>query len=170
MKTNNARSTAPLYFTKFILQNIYIWTRINIINIRYWNSAAFDFIRLYWQIMSLCWHNWMQNLLSTLNVGYLVDFVLVNDSRCKNTFASSGCIIYKTDKDFNILIIFFISLVGTYRTSIFECLIGKNNTFLIASCVETFHLVKNALPIEEKIFNIFSISLFWCFFYKFTHC
>ena len=52
-------------------------------------------------------------------------------------------------QDVSFLVLFFFRLVGTYRTSIFECLIGKDNTLLIGSCVETSHLVKNILPIEN---------------------
>ena len=39
--------------------------------------------------------------------------------------------------------------MGIYKTSIFECLKGKDNTLLIASCEEILHLVENLLPIES---------------------
>ena len=42
----------------------------------------------------------------------------------------------------------FFRSVGTYKTSIFKWLTGKDNTLLIASCAETSLFVKNILPIE----------------------
>ena len=45
--------------------------------------------------------------------------------------------------------------VGTYRISIFKCLIGKDNTLLVATCAENSHLVKHMLPKECILFNIF---------------
>ena len=103
----------------------------------------------------------MQSLLSTMNVGYLVDFCITLDS---NAFISWRCLFSKTDVDFNILVLFFLSLIRTWRTSIFECPTGKDNILLIASCAETLLLVKNILLV---------LSLprpLWCPFYKFTHC
>ena len=54
-----------------------------------------------------------------------------------NTFVSSGCIFAKIDNDFNILVLFFFTLVGRYTTSIFQSQISKGNTLLIASCADS---------------------------------
>ena len=66
-----------------------------------------------------------------------------------NTFVSSGSIFSKIENDFNILVLFSYRPVGTYKTSIFGCLIGKNDTLLIDLCAEASRLVKNVLPIES---------------------
>ena len=52
----------------------------------------------------------------------------------------------------------------------FECLIGKDNAPLIASCVETYINQKYITNRIHFIFNIFCISLLWCLFHKFAHC
>ena len=40
-------------------------------------------------------------------------------------FPSSGCFFSKIDSHFNIIVIFFLRPMRTYRTSTFECHIGK---------------------------------------------
>lgn len=75
-----------------------------------------------------------------------------------NLFVSSRCIFYKIDNEFDIPVQIFFILVGTYRTSVFECFICKDNTILIAFCVkENSRSVKNMLTIVSIIILFFGL-------------
>ena len=142
LKTNDSRSTVFLHFTKLIIQNNYIWVRLNII--RYWKNVAFDFIKLYWHITCLFsditgWEVWQAHWSWFLYLTKMLD---------ANTFISSRWNFCKIDSDFNILVLFYFRPVRTYITSIFKCLLGRDITLLIASRLETSRSVKNILPIE----------------------
>ena len=129
-----------------ILQSNYIWIRVNIIDIRYWNSVAFniiyptgtssDFLLIKLDAKSAK-HNECRSSGRSSYLSIILD---------ANTFVSPGCIFLKLIVIFCILLLFF----KTQRNikNIYLCLIGRDNTLLIASCVETSCLVKNMLPIE----------------------